>query len=158
MVFRHILKDIAFKRAHIHTIGENRINVVAVGGGDFDGNGFAIGNDGVGRSNGTALPCRRRHRVFVDDEHGRNGMVRPDIGESVAVGDGHCIPVHHQSRNVPSLRRNNAVGLFTSAGHRRRAGGGNRAIALCRSHNLVRIHRKSGGQRVVGNNIIKCIG
>ena len=154
----NMLKRIGGHRAHIHTVNEDRVDVIAVGCGDFDGDNTIVINRHRSRSDGTAATRRRRHRVLVDSELHGNRVIFTDIGERVCFGSIRLFPIYQQSANVPTRFRDDGISNIDAAGYSSFALRRNRAVlaCLCRNHKLV--HDESGMHRVAGSNMLKRIG
>ena len=145
MVFDDIAEGVAAHRAFVNAVHKHRIDVVAVGSGNLNGDGIAVAHDRAGRGHETALTRRRRHRVFVDGEPGRDPMIGMDIGKYIRFGRFHRNTVHDQRFHMITLIRNNAVVYTVATIHRGHIRRGDGAVLRCRQHcDCVFRHRKGG--------------
>ena len=158
MIVRNMLKGVGRHCAHIHTVREDGVNMVTIGGGDGDGDCFIIVSASLCRSDGTAVARRRRHHIRIDGKLDLDGMVGADTLKRVRISNLHGRTVHQQDTGMPARFRNERIGHAFAARHCRVTGMGNRTMLtrLCRNHKLV--HGESGMQRVASGNMLKRIG
>ena len=82
-------------------------------------------------------------------------MVGADFREGVAFGGFHRFAVHPNLRQMPAFRWNKRIGDAFATVHRRLSRRRNRTLALDRSRQRVRVHRKGCMKFVVRGNIVE---
>ena len=106
---------VAAYRTHIHTVGKDGVDTIAIHCGDFDGDIRSVVHGGVGRSDTAAIARRRRHPIFVEDELGGNRVVAPYIRKRVGAGGIYRFAIHQQTRQVPARSRRKRIGGVIAA-------------------------------------------
>ena len=95
MGFRHIIECMGRIGTHITTVGEHRINMVAIIGGNCNGLSSTIFHNSYIRRDTTAVTCHRRDFVTVTHEQWLHRVVARNIFKTIVISGLQRITIHN---------------------------------------------------------------
>ena len=158
MVARHIAESVIFNGARVHTINENRVNMVAIVRRDGHRKVISMQYCGnTGGSNTAAFASSCGDIVAVARESDLNGVVAANIAEGPAALHCHKCVIHCKGSDIATLFRRDDITLAAAAQHLGGAIRTDAAALASTGSDAVAIACKGSRQRMVARHIAERI-